>query len=107
MMYCRDRAVYNAYRKVTMRQSSLTSPAPNKEVLGQGLPWLDGLERARRPVRMPTVLTPAEVQRLLGCMQGTKWLMASLLYGAGLRLRECLKLRERGVTSPLDRLRTA
>jgi integron integrase len=68
-----------------------------KEVLGQRLPWLDGLERARRPVRMPTVLTVAEVGRLLGAMRGTKWLMASLLYGAGLRLRECLKLRVKDV----------
>jgi integron integrase len=67
------------------------------EVLRQPLPWLDGLERARRPARIPTVLTAEEVQRLLGRMQGTKWLMASLLYGAGLRLRECLKLRVKDV----------
>lgn len=64
-----------------------------KEVLGQPLPWLDGLERASRPTRVPTVLSVAEVQRLLGKMRGVKWLMASLLYGSGLRLRECLKLR--------------
>jgi integron integrase len=64
-----------------------------REVLGMTLPWLDALERARRPVRVPTVLTREEAQRLLAQMQGTKWLMASLLYGAGLRLRECLKLR--------------
>ena len=64
-----------------------------KEVLGQPLPWLDDLERAKRPARLPSVLTRDEVQRLLGQMQGVKWLMASLLYGAGLRLRECLKLR--------------
>ena len=68
-----------------------------KEVLAQPLPRLDALERARRPARMPAVLTRAEAQRLLGCMQGTKWLMASLLYGAGLRLRECLKLRVKDV----------
>ena len=68
-----------------------------KEALGQQLPWLDGLERARRPVRMPTVLSAKEVRRLLGQMNGTKWLMASLLYGAGLRLRECLKLRVKDV----------
>ena len=54
----------------------------------EALPWLDGLERARRPARLPSVLTPEEVQRLLGCTRATKWLMASLLYGAGLRLRE-------------------
>lgn len=47
----------------------------------------------RRPARVPTVLTREEAQRLLAQMRGTKWLMASLLYGAGLRLRECLRLR--------------
>ena len=64
-----------------------------KEVLGQPLPWLDQIDRAKRPARLPTVLSVPEIQRLLGAMKGTKWLMASLLYGAGLRLRECLKLR--------------
>lgn len=68
-----------------------------KEALGQPLPWLDELERAKRPARLPTVLTRSEAQRLLARMQGTKWLMASLLYGAGLRLRECLKLRVKDV----------
>jgi len=68
-----------------------------KEVLVQPLPWLDGLERARRPLHRPTVLTQAEVARLLTRLRGTKWLMASLLYGAGLRLRECLKLRVKDV----------
>jgi site-specific recombinase XerD len=68
-----------------------------REVLGSPLPWLDHLERARRPARITTVLTREEVQRLLGQMQGTKWLMASLLYGAELRLRECLKLRVKDV----------
>jgi integron integrase len=68
-----------------------------KEALGQPLPWLDDLERAKRPARLPTVLTTSEVQRLLAAMNGTKWLMASLLYGAGLRLTECLKLRVKDV----------
>jgi integron integrase len=68
-----------------------------KEVLNQPLPWLDGLERANRPTRVPTVLSIAEVQRLLGRMRGVKWLMASMLYGSGLRLRECLKLRVKDV----------
>jgi len=68
-----------------------------KEVLGQALPWLDQIERAKRPARVPTVLSVAEVQRLLAQMQGAKWLMASLLYGAGLRLRECLNLRVKDI----------
>ena len=75
-----------------------------KEVLGQALPWLDQVERAKRPARLPTVLSVAEVKRLLAAMQGTKWLMASLLYGAGLRLRECLKLRVKDVDFDYIRL---
>jgi integron integrase len=68
-----------------------------KEVLGQPLPWLDELERAKRPARLPTVLTREEVERLLAAMRGTKRLMASLLYGSGLRLTECLKLRVKDI----------
>jgi integron integrase len=68
-----------------------------REVLRQPLPWLDELDRARRPAKVPTVLTREEVHRLLAAMRGTKWLMAGLLYGAGLRLRECLKLRVKDI----------
>ena len=68
-----------------------------REVLGVKLPWLDGMQRAKRPVRVPTVLSVAEVTALLKAMTGTKWLMAALLYGAGLRLRECLTLRVKDV----------
>jgi integron integrase len=64
-----------------------------REALGTPLPWLDALERSVRPARMPTVLTQGEAVRLLAAMRGTKAIMAGLLYGAGLRLRECLKLR--------------
>jgi integron integrase len=68
-----------------------------KEVLAQPLDWLDDLERVKRPARVPTVLTGVEVRRLLAQLEGTKWLMASLIYGAGLRLRECLKLRVKDI----------
>jgi integron integrase len=68
-----------------------------REALGTPLPWLDELERPQRPARLPTVLTRDEVGRLLVGMRGVKWLMASLLYGAGLRLRECLTLRVKDV----------
>lgn len=63
------------------------------QVLEAELPWLDDLERARRPARLPTVLTVEQVQAVLARLSGSKWLMASLLYGAGLRLMECLALR--------------
>ena len=68
-----------------------------RRVLDRDLPWLDDLVRAKRPVRLPVVLTQSEVQRVLAHLDGSKWLMASLLYGAGLRLTECLKLRVKDV----------
>jgi integrase len=64
-----------------------------RDVLESPLPWLDGIERAKRPVRRPTVVSPEEAGRLLAQMQGTPRLVAGLLYGAGLRLREALSLR--------------
>lgn len=66
-------------------------------VLGVNLDWLQGLVRARRPARIPVVLTRDEVRRVLAQLQGTEWLVASLLYGAGLRLLECLTLRIKDV----------
>ena len=68
-----------------------------KEVLAQPLPWLDEIDHAKSPVRKPTVLTPAEARLLLARLSGITWLMASLLYGSGLRLRECLTLRVKDV----------
>ena len=67
------------------------------QVLGEKLPWMDGIVRAKRPIKVPVVLTRDEVSALLGHLEGTKWLMASLLYGAGLRLRECLRLRVKDI----------
>jgi integrase len=68
-----------------------------RNVLGVKLPWLDGLVRAQRPVRVPVVLTEAEVRRLLEQMEGAVRLMAGLLYGAGLRQIECLALRVKDI----------
>jgi len=64
-----------------------------REVLGHELPWVSGVIRARRPVRLPVVLTPEEVDAILGQLNGPVWIMGSLLYGAGLRLMECCRLR--------------
>ena len=64
-----------------------------REVLGMETPPLAGVEPARRPERLPVVFTRPEVKAILGHMDGTPRLMASLLYGAGLRLTECLRLR--------------
>jgi len=68
-----------------------------KEVLGIDLPWMEGIVRAKRPQRVPTVLSRDEVQRLLAQLDGRAWLLASLLYGTGMRLMECLRLRVKDI----------
>jgi len=91
-----------------------------REVLQKDLPWMDGMVRAKRPARVPVVLTEGEVRALLGQLDGTRWLATSLLYATGMRLLEGLRLRVkdvdferreitvrdgkggRGVKSPLD-----
>lgn len=64
-----------------------------RHVLGQHFEWLDGLTKAKRPIRLPLVLSRAEVAALLARLRGMPWLMASVLYGSGLRLLECCRLR--------------
>jgi integron integrase len=64
-----------------------------KRVLGVDLPWLDNVVRAKKPVRLPVVLTPEEVRAVLGQLDGVYRLVASLLYGSGLRLMEAMRLR--------------
>lgn len=68
-----------------------------KEVLEIELPWLDGVTRAKKKPRLPVVLTESEVQRLLAQLDGIHSLIASLLYGSGLRLMEALRLRVKDV----------
>ena len=68
-----------------------------KAVLGVDLPWLDEVTRAKKPQRLPVVLTVEEVRRVLARMDGQHGLMADLLYGAGLRLLECVRLRVKDV----------
>lgn len=68
-----------------------------REVLSIDLPWLDNVVRAKRPQRLPTVLSQDEARRLLAAMDGRPWLIASLLYGTGMRLMECLRLRVKDI----------
>jgi integron integrase len=68
-----------------------------KEVLGIELPWLGEIARAKRPRRLPVVLTQAETHALLAGMSGAHALMARLMYGSGIRLMECLQLRVKDV----------
>ena len=68
-----------------------------REVLEIQLPWLDQLVRPKKPVRLPTVLSCDEVRRLLHGMDGVHALMARLIYGSGMRLMECQRLRVKDV----------
>ena len=67
------------------------------EVLKVELPWMENVVRAKRPRRIPVVLSREEAMRLLSAMEGQSWLMAALLYGTGMRLMECLRLRIKDV----------
>jgi integron integrase len=68
-----------------------------RSVLGQDLPWLGELVRATTPSRLPVVLSRDEVKAILQRMEGVPRLMALLLYGSGLRLLECCRLRVKDV----------
>ena len=67
------------------------------EVLKQPFDWLEDVARAKRPAKLPVVFTKEEAQAVLRQLDGAKWLMASLLYGSGLRLMECLRLRVKDI----------
>lgn len=68
-----------------------------REVLGVELDWVDGFEQAKRSRRIPVVLTKPEALKLLGRLTGTQALIGQMLYGSGLRLMECLRLRIKDV----------
>jgi integron integrase len=72
-----------------------------KHALDQELPPVRDVVRARRPARLPVVLTRDEVARVLTGLTGVHWLIGRLLYGSGLRLMEALRLRVKEVD--LDR----
>lgn len=75
-----------------------------REVLSIELPWMETIVRAKRPQRVPVVLSRDEVTRLLAMMDGCFALMASLLYGSGLRLMECVRLRVKDVDFGLNQI---
>ncbi len=68
-----------------------------RAVLGRPLERISSAERAKKPVKLPTVFTRAEVQAILAQLDGVHWLVTSLLYGTGMRLLECLRLRVKDV----------
>lgn len=68
-----------------------------REVLEIRLPWLDNVTQAKAPKKLPVVLTVAEVQAVLSRLSGSHLLIASLLYGGGMRLMEAVRLRVKDV----------
>lgn len=68
-----------------------------REVLKLDLPWLENVTRAKKPAKLPVVLTPDEVKRVLAHLEGTYWLLSSLMYGTGMRLMEVIRLRVKDV----------
>ena len=75
-----------------------------REVLKIPLNWLDDVVRAKRPARLPVVLSREEVRAVLAGLEGEKGLAARLLYGSGLRLMECLRLRVKDIDFGQNRL---
>lgn len=75
-----------------------------KEVLKQEIGWLEKVERAKKPSRLPVVLSRSEVKRVFAHLHGTPKLMAGLLYGSGLRLMECVRLRVKDVDFELAQI---
>ena len=64
-----------------------------QQILKQDIGWIDEVVRAKQLHRVPVVLPQDEVAAVLRHLAGTTWIMATLLYGAGLRLMECIRLR--------------
>ena len=62
------------------------------------------VDRAKRPRRLPVVLTRQEARSIVGLLEDPEWIMAILLYGAGLRLMECMRLRVKDVDSSSNQI---
>ena len=76
-----------------------------RQVLRKDIGYVNGVVRANRPKRLPTVLTRQEVRSIFGNPDGVEWIMAMLLYGAGLRLMECLRLRVKDIDFSRNEIR--
>lgn len=92
-----DLAVERRVSASTQNQARAALVFLYRDVMGQDVPWISGVERAKRPQRIPVVLTRDEVQRVLAALTGRVQLMALLMYGGGLRLMELVTLRVKDV----------
>ncbi len=75
-----------------------------REVLEMKMPQLDSVQRAKKPRRLPVVLSPDEVRSVLSGLDGKFWIAGNLLYGSGLRLLECLRLRVQDIDMGMSQL---
>jgi len=75
-----------------------------KEVLKQEIGWLEKVQRAKKPPKLPVVLSRGEVKQIFGHLHGVPKLMAGLLYGSGLRLMECVRLRIKDIDFELAQI---
>jgi len=75
------------------------------KVLAKEIGYINGVVRAKRPKRLPVVLTREEVKSIVGLLNGVEWIMGMLLYGAGLRLMECLRLRVKDIDFTRNEIR--
>ncbi|HWG11551.1 MAG TPA: integron integrase [Rhodanobacteraceae bacterium] len=99
-----DLAVHGSVAASTQGQALSALLFLYREVLAVDLPWLDNVVRAKRPRRLPTVLSRDEIRKLLAHLEGRPWLLASLLYGTGMRLLEGLRLRVKDVDFPRNEI---
>ena len=75
-----------------------------KEILNQDLDWLKNVKSAKRSERVPVVLTKSEVEALLSALDGTYWMAGHILYGAGLRIMECVRLRVKDIDFEMNQI---
>ena len=97
-------AVHRGVAASTQNQALAALVFLYREVLGRDLPWLQGLVRAKTPSRLPVVLGRGEIRALLDALTGPPRLAATLLYGAGLRLMECCRLRVKDIDFARDQI---
>ncbi len=91
--FLNDLAVRQNVSAATQNQALAAILFLYKQVLDRDLPWLDHLVRAKKPQRLPVVLSAPETRAVLSQLSGVYWVIGNLLYGSGLRLMECLQLR--------------
>jgi integron integrase len=75
-----------------------------KEVLKQNLDWLQNVKSAKRSERVPVVLTKSEVDSVLSALDGVYWIAGHILYGAGLRIMECVRLRVKDIDFEMNQI---